>query len=125
MTEQAETIEELRELVNRCQPQDIREFFVRYDGKKLDYGAAQNKAARGTQRFMLLAKVIDGAVFLRGLKGIDPAHLSQLAEVAADEGFHLMFECDSPPDMAEVARRVPEGTVSGMDCVRRLWDLRK
>ncbi len=51
--------------------------------------------------------------------------LSVLAQVAQKEGFDMMYEFDSSPDMAEVGRLAPLGKVSGMSSMSRLWVLRE
>lgn len=79
--------------------------------------------------FIVLAREVQTphgvAIELKDLGAMDPNHLQPLAQVAQKEGFDMMYEFDSAPDMAEVGRLAPIGKVSGMSSMSRLWVLRE
>lgn len=73
----------------------------------------------------LLAKVLDGV-------GIELSYIETLkasprvvAEVAASEGFHLMYEMDREPNMRKANKLARKNKLVTLDGVVRLWDLRK
>lgn len=79
--------------------------------------------------FIVLAKEVQTpkglGIELRYMGAIEGAHLQPLAELALEEGFDMMYEFDSKPDIAEVGRLAPIGKVSGMSSMVRLWVLRE
>ena len=79
--------------------------------------------------FIVLARevqVAEGmAIELKDLGAMEPNHLQPLARLAKEQGFDMMYEFNSKPDMAEVGRLAPLGKVSGMSSMSRLWVLRE
>jgi hypothetical protein len=78
--------------------------------------------------FIVLCKEIDDVdigvgVELRYYGSCPQSYLKPLAEAALSEGFDLMFEFDSPPDMEAVQSRAMVGQVSSMKSMVRLWVL--
>lgn len=78
--------------------------------------------------FIVLAKEVvvpmGVAIELRDMGAIR-YDLSVLAQVAKEQGFDMMYEFNSKPDIDEVGRLAPEGKVSGMVNMRLLWVLRE
>ena len=78
--------------------------------------------------FIVLAKEVvvpmGVAIELRDMGAIR-YDLNVLAQVAQKEGFDMMYEFNSKPDIADVGRLAPLGKVSGMSSMSRLWVLRE
>lgn len=73
---------------------------------------------------VVLAQYYDAGIEFRVPPIVLPeTHLATMAVVAKEDGCDLMFEFDSQPDMAELARLAPEGKVSSMSNMVRLWVL--
>jgi hypothetical protein len=76
---------------------------------------------------VVLAREFDnGQLELRDIGVVEDAHLKPMSEVALKQGFDLMFEFDSQPDMVEVVRRAEamDDGISKMDNMARLWLLK-
>lgn len=75
-------------------------------------------------RFALLLRDNGDSIELHNFGEIDAERLPQLAEVALKEGFHLMFECDAPPDMQEIKRMIRQrDALASLPYVKQLWVL--
>jgi len=73
---------------------------------------------------VVLAKYIDGVgIEIRSPLVIPETHLKPMAEVAKKDGYDLMYEFSSQPDLKMLARLAPEGKVSSMANMVRLWVL--
>jgi hypothetical protein len=76
---------------------------------------------------VVIAREFDnGQLELRDIGVVEDAHLKAMSEVALKQGFDLMFEFDSQPDMVEVVRRAEamDDGISKMDNMARLWVLK-
>ena len=77
--------------------------------------------------FIVLAREVQtpkgAAIELKDMGAIEREHLQPLAEVALEQGFDMMYEFSSKPDIAEVGRLAPNSEVSGMTNMTRLWVL--
>jgi hypothetical protein len=76
---------------------------------------------------VVLAREFDnGQLELRDIGFVEDAHLGPMSEVALKQGFDLMFEFGSAPDMVDVVRHAEaeDKGVSSMPDMARLWVLK-
>jgi hypothetical protein len=76
---------------------------------------------------VVLAREFDnGQLELRNIGFVEDGNLKPMSQVALKQGFDLMFEFSSEPDMVDVVRHaesLDEG-ISSMPDMARLWLLR-
>lgn len=75
---------------------------------------------------VLLLRDLGGAMAVKHLEDVNVEHLRTLAQLAREQGFHLMYQCSSRPDMGVVQRMLAaQQSLVELDFVDKLWVIRE